>query len=598
MLSSTRGQVRPSSSCVSLRLPVEEGYADPSDDGSFENVEPQYSNHHGLTPNRMLACGILGELHAMDRQVSMIRARIALGLFIITSLCCAHAQTTASALTPGEARATHAFAAAKKMGPGELYAFLEPMPKGADLHMHLLGAVYAETFIAEGVQQGLCVDPVALKFTQPVANSGAAACATGNVPAATVLKDQHLYDALVDSFSMRSFVPASGISGHDQFFATFDRFGGLKDHSGAWLDEVATRAAGENEQYLEIMTTPPFTRAATLGYKSRWPAGAYKDATREQLAKLRDQLLAGGLRDEIVDDSKQIADAEAVRNRIEGCTLPDEVAPPACEVKIHFLYQVLRAFPPQQVFAQTLLGFEVASADPDFVGINFVQPVDARIAMQDYHLQMEMLDYLHSVYPNVRISLHAGELAPGMVPTAGLSFHIREAIDLGHAERIGHGVDLLYESHPDQLLKEMAAKHIMVEINLTSNDVIMGIKGNEHPLGAYRAAHVPVALSTDDEGVSRIDLTHEYVKGAEEQALGYVDLKNMARTSLEHAFFQGESLWAAPDDFAHHKAACTAPITAISTPTAPCTALLKRSERATEQWELERRFAVFEASLH
>ena len=54
----------------------------------------------------------------------------------------------------------------------------------------------------------------------------------------------------------------------------------------------------------------------------------------------------------------------------------------------------------------------------------------------------------------------------------------------------------------------------MVEVNLTSNDVILGIKGTDHPLAAYRAAHVPWALSTDDEGVSRIDLTHEYVKGA------------------------------------------------------------------------------------
>ena len=33
-------------------------------------------------------------------------------------------------------------------------------------------------------------------------------------------------------------------------------------------------------------------------------------------------------------------------------------------------------------------------------------------------------------------------------------------------------------------------------------------------LRRYRAAQVPVALSTDDEGVSRIDLTHEYVRAA------------------------------------------------------------------------------------
>ena len=71
----------------------------------------------------------------------------------------------------------------------------------------------------------------------------------------------------------------------------------------------------------------------------------------------------------------------------------------------------------------------------------------------------------------------------------------------------------------------------MVEINLTSNDVILGIKDTDHPLRAYMAAHVPWALSTDDEGVSRIDLTHEYVKGVLEQNLtSYADLKQSART--------------------------------------------------------------------
>jgi len=197
---------------------------------------------------------------------------------------------------------------------------------------------------------------------------------------------------------------------------------------------------------------------------------------------------------------------------------------------------------------------------------------------------MQMLDYLHSVYPKVRITLHAGELSPGMVPPDGLRFHIREAVTLGHAERIGHGIDLMYEDHPHELLRELAARHIMIEINLTSNDVILGIKGNEHPLSLYRAAHVPLALATDDEGVSRIDLTHEYEKAVEEQGLGYLDLKNMARTSLEHSFIPGESLWADPDNFTRRKPAGVA--------------LLKSSDRAAAQWELERRVAVFESSSH
>src|SRR5208283_1799229 len=172
--------------------------------------------------------------------------------------------------------------------------------------------------------------------------------------------------------------------------------------------------------------------------------------------------------------------------------------------------------------------------EPTWVGINFVMPEDGFISMRDYTLQMKMLDYLHSVYPQVHISLHAGELAFGLVPPEGLRFHIRQAVELGHAARIGHGVDLMEEDDPNGLLKELAHKHVMIEINLSSNEAILGVKGAEHPFPIYRAAKVPVALSTDDEGVSRIDLTNEYVRATLDYHLSYADLKQLARTGMEH----------------------------------------------------------------
>lgn len=513
----------------------------------------------------------------------------------------------AQAPTPGETRAERLLETAKKAGDPELYALLRTMPKGADLHMHLSGAVYAETFIADAARQGLCVAPVdpgkpavpegqdALHFVLPQHNKPSD-CAAGEVSAADALKNQAIYDDLVDSFSMRGFTASEGINGHDQFFATFARFGGLDDHTGEWLDEVATRAAAQNEQYLEIMQTPPFSHAAALGNRFGWPAGADDSITPAQLAGLRDKLLAAGLRDEVSVDRAEFSHGLEMRNNIEHCDR-SAIASPACHVDIHFLYQVLRGFPPQQVFAQTLLGFEVASVDPDVVGINFVMPEDGYLSMRDYHLQMQMLDYLHSVYPKVHITLHAGELAPGMVPPAGLRFHIRQAVELGHAERIGHGVDVLYEDNPLQLLHEMAVKHIMVEVNLTSNDVILGITGSDHPLHAYIAAHVPFALSTDDEGVSRINLTHEYVKAVDDQDLTYAELKQSARASLEHSFLHGESLYVSPDNYSRRKPACAAAINANSTPSRSCQTLLDANEKAAQQWELERRFAVYEASL-
>jgi adenosine deaminase len=514
-----------------------------------------------------------------------------------------YSQDRVATAAAGEVRAENALQAAKHFGMPGVYAFLKPFPKGADLHMHLSGAVYAETFIAEAAKQNLCVKPVlsseapgkpaspagqdAVEFTQPP-------CANGAAPASDALTNQALYDNLVDSFSMRAFVPSEGINGHDQFFATFARYGGLSNVAGEWLDEVATRAAAENEQYLEIMQTPSFSNAAKLGARIGWPGGSEKAVSHGTLAFLRDKLIAAGLRSEVATDEKELADGLAARAGIEHCGTNE--AAPACAVKIHFLYQVLRGFPPQQVFAQTLLGFEVASADSDVVGINFVMPEDGRVSMRDYHLQMQMLDYLHSVYPSVHISLHAGELAPGLVPPAGLTFHIREAVELGHAERIGHGVDIMYEDHPFELLKEMAAKHIDVEINLTSNDGILGIRGNDHPLAAYMAARVPISLSTDDEGVSRIDLTHEYARAVEEHGLSYMVLKRSARDSLEHSFLHGQSLYSNPDGYDHRRTECSGAIAPGSKPSNSCGRFLQANEKAAAQWELERRFAEFETN--
>ncbi len=511
-----------------------------------------------------------------------------LASFALAALAAAQTPLPPSPVSAGpspllEARTVHAYQTAVHGGPLAVRAFLADFPKGADLHVHLSGAVYAESFIRAAGEDGLCVDPAALSFAKPP-------CVPPLVAADQVPANQDLYDRLVNAFSMRSFVPTPGFSGHDQFFATFGRFGGLKkSHTGEWVDEAASRAAAQNQQYLELMQTPPFSHAAQVAHQIGW---------NPDLAKFRQALLSHGLRDEVAADREDVRTAEAQRRKIERCDTPQ--AAPACQVEVRYIYQILRGFPPEQVFAQTLLGFETVQASLDaheagFLGINFVQPEDGFVSMRDYNLHMTMLDYLHSVYPKVHISLHAGELAAGLVPPEGMRFHIRQAVETGHAERIGHGVDVMFEDDAPALLKELADKHVMVEINLSSNEGILGVKGADHPFPLYRAAHVPVALSTDDEGVSRIDLTHEFVRAALDYHLSYQDLKELARTGMEHSFLPGDSLWAKPDTFTIPNMACKGEPLGGATPAAPCKIFLESSEKATAQWELERRFTAFEA---
>ena len=495
----------------------------------------------------------------------------------------------------GETGAERAFEHARQQGPLALYAFLHDMPKGADLHTHLAGAVYAETFIREAIEDNLCVNSKTLTLYKTAAMTRSLppqpVCGQEGQPAGNALADQKLYDQLIDTFSMRTFVPVTGESGHDHFFDSFDHFRAVEDpkHVGEWVDEVASRAAEQNEQYLEIMNTPNFVPAVAALAESLGPIDA-----RTDFAHLRQQLLDAGLTKYLPAQRAEFDEGERRRRELEHCD-PSSTAP-ACNVQVRFLYQVLRALPSQAVFVQLVCGFELASEDPLIVGINMVQPEDGRAVMANYQEQMRMVQALHTVYPKVHITLHAGELAPDMVPPGGVQFHIRAAVEQAHAERIGHGVDVMFEDHPYELLEEMAAKRVMTEINFTSNDVILNVKGPDHPFPMYRQFHVPVALSTDDEGVSRINLTHEYVRAAEAYPLTYRDFKEMVRTGLEHSFLAGDSLWEQPgpwESYAHPRAACRGQLGQAQAQ-GKCASLLAASDKARAQFELEHRWHEFE----
>lgn len=461
--------------------------------------------------------------------------------------------------------------------PDRLQAFLKSMPKGADLHTHLSGAIYAETFLSWAAAGQMCIDPATFVVAEKCSGK-------------TLVKfdkdlsknDPVFYRKLIDAWSTRNW-ERSGKSGHDQFFAAFGRWGPLTSRSGEMLAEVRSRAAEGNVSYLEIMITPDGGESRKMGETLKW---------QEDFSLMRQQLLKAGLVEKAVAAVKKNLDqAEQRANEVLRCgqSQPNK----GCEVEVRYIFQVGRTNPPVQVFAQMLGAFETASAESRVVALNLVQPEDNATAMSDFPLHMRMLDYFHSIYSRVHITLHAGELVPGLVPPEGLLFHIRDSVLTGHAERIGHGVDLMHETNAGQLLKEMAARNVMVEICLTSNDVILGVRGDKHPIRQYLAAGVPVALATDDEGVARSDITREYLKAVEDHNLGYAEFKRMARTSLQHAFIAGESLW---NNFrtSERMAACAADQPESDTLSAQCQRFLNANKKAALQWRLEKSFLSFE----
>ena len=467
-----------------------------------------------------------------------------------------------------EQRAARRFASIRRQ-PSLLLAFLREMPKGGDLHNHLAGAIYAESLIDFAAQDGFCVDRTTSILIAPPCDDGCDRYASK--PAIScAYRDHVLYNSVVDAWSMRNRTGEE--PGHDHFFGTFDKFlPAMVNHMGEAIAEATARAASDHVQYLELLHTADGMQAPQLAAKVGWD---------DDFARFREKLLAAGMKDVAASTRQQLDRDETKMREVLRCETPQADA--GCGVTVRYLYQVLRGLPPEQVYAQILLGFELAQGDPRFVGLNLVMPEDWYVPMHDFRLHMKMLDYLHGVYPNVHVSLHAGELAMGLVPPEGLTFHIRESIEKGHAERIGHGASIMNERDALGLLGEMAQRKVLVEICLTSNDVILGVRGPEHPLPVYLRYGVPVALATDDEGVSRSDMTHEYLRAVEAYGLTYADLKRLARQSLEYSFLPGTSL-------SSEAKACVS-----DRRDATCRKFLDSSPRARVQWDLERAFAEFE----
>lgn len=447
----------------------------------------------------------------------MLRLTLLLLLSSFLAVSPLHAQTS-----PEQRTARYMESVRQK--PGLLLAFLRDMPKGGDLHNHLAGAVYAESWIDFAAENGQCVDRTTSNLIAPPCDSSCERF-TSKPAVRCAYSDQGLYNSIVDAWSMRNWVGGSDNSGHDHFFAAFDKFIPAQvNHNGDAIAAAASLAASDHLQYLELMHTADDMGAAQLGARLGWD---------DDLGHLREKLDAG-LKD-LVNSTRSTLDQDEARMRslLHCGTSQDK---PACHLTIRYLYQVLRGLPKESVFAQMALGFALASSDPRFVGLNLVMPEDWYVPMHDFDLHMKMLDYLHAVYPKVHITLHAGELAMGQVPPESLTLHIRESIERGHAERIGHGTSVMNESNPIDLLKKMAAKKIAVEISLSSSDLILGIKGSDHPLPIYLQYGVPVVLATDDEGVSRSDLTHEYLRAVQGFNLSYLQLKKIAHNGVQYSF--------------------------------------------------------------
>lgn len=414
--------------------------------------------------------------------------------------------------------------------PPALRAFLRAMPKGADLHTHLSGAIYAESYIRWAAELPLCIELSTSSFVQALSGPPATCRNPAEQrPASQILQDPVLYRNAIDALSTRNW-NSGRTSGHYQFFDAFVKFDAvppLPALIGRAVAEVMHRAALQNVIHVELMMSlDPAIEVSSVGLS--WD-------TDDVFQSLRERVLSSNALKQPIDERRRLLDTVSAEARTTlGCSTP---APrPGCDISVRFIAYSLRGLAPEQVFARAMFAFELAAADPRVVGVNLVMPEDWYIPMRDYDLHMRMFRFLRTLHPTVNVALHAGELAFGLVPPESLGTHVRQAINVGGAQRIGHGTDVMYDADPAGLMRDMARRRIPVEISLSSSDLILGVRGERHPIREYLRAGVPVVIATDDEGIARSDLTNEYQRAVEEQGLTYGQLKQVSRNSIEYSF--------------------------------------------------------------
>ncbi|SCY12555.1 adenosine deaminase [Flavobacterium anhuiense] len=415
-----------------------------------------------------------------------------------------------------------------------LTAFFQQMPKGGDLHHHFSGSVYAEPLLERAIAEDfyLNLETMAVSKTKP---------SNGNWENFSSLKNkgklEHYEQQIMQTWSVKDY--NGSVPSDDQFFDSFMKFEPtIQGHFAEGMLELKKRAIAENVSYIE-------TQLSTIPCDMNVSDLADFNTNLRQAASQKDEKAVLKLLDELYKslqkkDAKKYADdfnTNFLAKLHKDLKIDDE--------KFTMRYQnfVLRFMEPVDLFKNLVIAFISSSESKLTAGVNIVSPEHGENSMKDYWLHMVMFKYCHSKFPDVKYTLHAGELTLGLVQPEELTWHINDAIYVAGANRIGHGVDIAYEANSYDLLKYMAQKNIPIEINLASNEFILKVKENRHPFTLYKEFNVPIVISTDDAGILRSNMTEQYVLLAKRYPdVNYETIKKYVYNSINYSFIQDESV--------------------------------------------------------
>jgi adenosine deaminase len=416
--------------------------------------------------------------------------------------------------------------------------FFTDVPKGGDIHNHLTGSAYAETYFDLAANDSLWVNMGNGKLYRTKADAKKDSVANPLRLTKTIANLHDTRMKLIDLWSIRNFLPSKSVLGPDEyFFGTFGLFSAITSaHMVDLLRELKNRAAHENVQYLEIMASSSRVNVNDIDNYNKLNQWLEKAIVNND-PSLTDTLSAIFKQwEKNAKLQKQVTSYVAFVDSIDGnSNLKNDPKAPVC------LYQayVVRNASPLSVFAQLYISFKACASPTNkkLVGVNIVSAENGEQSMLYYNGHMKMFGFLKkTVAPAVNTSLHAGELTLGLVKPEDLGNHIREAVYTAKANRIGHGVDIAFENGSISLLNEMKIHNIPVEINLVSNEFILGVKGDNHPFMLYFKSGIPLVISTDDPGILRTNLSRQYTLLELRYHVDYYDIKRLIRNGITYSF--------------------------------------------------------------
>lgn len=428
----------------------------------------------------------------------------------------------------------------KKNTP-ELITFLKAIPKGADLHTHSLGASYSEFIYEDAIKNNDYYDlRTNIFLTQEEYNKSDK---SREIVTIEDFKNNHS-EKMFNAYSMRGW---DGIhNGAKHFFNTFLCALSSKRTENQMILEMVKRSINQNVKHLEIISECIPEDLENLFINS------LKDfkfdlKNAETYCKILDTL----------DTEENYLKVKEFLDERENFLKENGILDFSVRY-IPFLCRTSSSL--KDFFVEAYLLMLYCIKDYRIVGVNIVEPEDDIFSRENFENHLEIIRfvyrYLSDKYLNsskkINLTLHAGELNLTRSPLEDMNDRICSTIFLTRnkheqkfpaTKRIGHGVSIPWEDNADELLKFMSTNKIPVEICLSSNDIILGIKGEEHPFSLYQKYNVPMIICTDDEAVSRSNITLEYLKAVKNYNLTYEELKNLSRNGLEYSFLEGEGLF-------------------------------------------------------